>query len=89
MSFTTVASGDHFAVLIFLVLSQDRLLELPPRSIDLLACPNDLESHNKTVNAPACRALCHLKYSSQGLERDNALAFGLCIITLSTTPLVL
>ena len=66
--------------------SQDRLLELPHRSIDL---PNDLDSHNKTVNAPACRALCHLKHLSRGLERDNALAFGSCIITLSTTPLVL
>ena len=89
MSFTTVASGDHFTVLIFLVLSQDRLLELTHRSIDLPACPNDLESHNKTVNVPACHALCHLKHSNRGLERDNALAFGSCIITLSTTPLVL
>ena len=46
--------------LVFLVFSQDRLLELPYCLIDLPACPNDRESHNKTVNAPACHALCHL-----------------------------
>ena len=76
MSFTSVASCDPFAVLIFSVLSQDHLLELPHRSVDLPACPTDLESHNKRVIAPACRAVCHLKHERCGQECDNARAEG-------------
>ena len=80
MSFTTVASGDHFAVLIFLVLSQDHLLELPHRLIDLPACPKDLESHNKTVNVPACRTLCNLKHSGRAL---NGIKHSACALTIN------
>ena len=58
------------------------MLELPHSSIDLSACPIDLKSHNKTVNAPACLALCHLKHSSRGLERDNGIKHSACALTI-------